>query len=893
MKHFKTLLLLFFVALFSCENPVDPPNPPETFTVTYFSSGHESGDIPVDSMAYENGMTVSVKGNSGTLIRTGYTFNGWNTEPGFNGVSRTPGSTFTMGSSDVSLYAEWTANSYTVTFDYQDGVSETTTATVEYDSAYGALPGPSRVGYTLMGWYTDTSFITEVTASTILSTASDHTLYAKWSTQVISVSFDAQSGSFTNSQAKTKNVEFDAAYGSLPEVTRTGYTFLGWFTQPDGLGVQVTSSTIVSNPTGHSLYAAWQVQQYTLTFISEIGQPPYNSLLINFDQEFGALPTPLRSGFQFDGWYFEQDHSGTKISSTSTLVLAEDTTVYAKWIQEFTVSFDSSGGSTIESQLVLDGDLIIEPTDPVLASHTFEGWYTDNTFATIWNFSTDVVSSDQNLVAKWIQYEFTITFDSNSGSSVETVVVQRDQLISEPAEPTRIGYNFKGWFTDNTFTTEWDFSVDKPSRNITFVAKWEAISITFMENADDAVGTMNNQFIPHSTSYNLDTCNFTRTGYHFMGWSTTVDGSVEYKNAASFTMGTSDVILYAQWTPEVIDISVFNNSTFFLKYDGTLWATGQNDTGLLGDGTTDHKYVPVKIMDNVKQMSMGNKHCLILKKDGSAWAAGDDTYGQFGINVPGNESHIPLQVLTDVKAVYAGHYVSFFLKNDNSLWCAGTNDCGNLGQGSTGIVSFTRKIMDDVQEVAASNGSYNMILKTDGTVWVSGKDYYGEHGDGTKTDKTVFTQIMSDVKSVVASGAHTLFLKTDNTVWASGNNGSGQLGDNSKVNKSTAVQVMTDVSSIYAGKYTSVFIKTDNTVWASGSNNGRFGNGETEGSQIPVQISSGVKNIWVGTRFIILQKNDGSVWGSGSISGGEFGNGNTELNTQYLYREKLYPNDNW
>ena len=86
------------------------PPPPTTYTVTYSGNTNTGGSAPVDSSTYQQGATVTVLGNTGSLVKTGNTFTNWNTVAGGTGTAYTPGQTFTMGTANVTLYARWTAN---------------------------------------------------------------------------------------------------------------------------------------------------------------------------------------------------------------------------------------------------------------------------------------------------------------------------------------------------------------------------------------------------------------------------------------------------------------------------------------------------------------------------------------------------------------------------------------------------------------------------------------------------------------------------------------------------------------------------------------------------------------------------------------------------------------
>src|SRR5690606_28313920 len=89
------------------------------FHVTYDGNGHTEGTVPVDALGHGTGVSVQVKTNSGNLGRTGYTFVGWNTQADGSGptYSASGAASFTMGTADVTLYAKWNRNSYSVTYD--------------------------------------------------------------------------------------------------------------------------------------------------------------------------------------------------------------------------------------------------------------------------------------------------------------------------------------------------------------------------------------------------------------------------------------------------------------------------------------------------------------------------------------------------------------------------------------------------------------------------------------------------------------------------------------------------------------------------------------------------------------------------------------------------------
>lgn len=220
--------------------------PADTSTVTF----NGNGGTPSSSTKTETyGSKYTLPSNP---ARSGYTFAGWYTAA--SGGSQVTTSTTVSSSSNHTLYAHWTANSYTVSFDPCGGTTPTASKSVTYGSAYGTLPTPEKTGQTFGGWFTEASGGTQKTASTTVSTASNHTLYAHWTGATYTVTFNANGGSCATA---SKNVTYGAAYGELPVPTRNGYSFLGWYTAASG-GELVTEETAVNIPNGHTLYARWE-----------------------------------------------------------------------------------------------------------------------------------------------------------------------------------------------------------------------------------------------------------------------------------------------------------------------------------------------------------------------------------------------------------------------------------------------------------------------------------------------------------------------------------------------------------------------------------------------------------------------------------------------------------
>ncbi|MBS7528124.1 InlB B-repeat-containing protein, partial [Fusibacter paucivorans] len=146
-------------------------------------------------------------------------------------------------------------------------------------------------------------------------------------------------------------------------------------------------------------------------------------------------------------------------------------------ISDYNVNYAANGGSIVDSESVATGASITKPSDPTRTGYTFGGWYTDdNTFASAWDFDNDTMpASDLSLYAKWTISAYDVTYNSNGGSSVTGEAVNYNTAFTKPTDPTRTGYSFGGWYTDdNTFADAWNFINDTmPANDLSLYAKWQ------------------------------------------------------------------------------------------------------------------------------------------------------------------------------------------------------------------------------------------------------------------------------------------------------------------------------------------------------------------------------------------------------------------------------------
>jgi uncharacterized repeat protein (TIGR02543 family) len=297
-----------------------------------------------------------------STTRSGHVFGGWWTGPGGTG-SEVTAATIVSLTADQTLYAKWTPT-YLVTFDPQGGTPPVpSTMLVENGLPYGPLATTDRAGFIFNGWWTGPGGTgSEVTSATIVSLTADQTLYAKWAGSRVTVFFDAQGGSGPSPVAMYATNGMP--YGPLSVTARSGFAFAGWWTAPNGNGMEIAPATIVNSATNQTLYAKWS-KLFLVRFNAQGGLPPVPaSMSITNGLSYGPLATTSRAGFIFGGWWTGSNGAGTEITTATIVSVSTDQTLYAKWLPSsltitplnqrvgyragttsFTVSY--SGGSAI------------------------------------------------------------------------------------------------------------------------------------------------------------------------------------------------------------------------------------------------------------------------------------------------------------------------------------------------------------------------------------------------------------------------------------------------------------------------------------------------------------------------------------------------------------------
>jgi uncharacterized repeat protein (TIGR02543 family) len=416
-----------------------------TFAInTYSVNFNSNGGSVVNSQSVAYGSTAAAPIAPSKI---GYTFVGWYGDAGLTSafVFTTP---ITAG---ITLYAKWTANSYTVSFN-SNGGNAVNSQSVAYNSVAIVPVSPSRPGYTFAGWY-GAAGLTSVFAFTTAITA-DTTLYAKWTVNSYTVSFNSNGGSVVSSQ----NVAYNNTATTPAAPTRTGFNFAGWYSDAGLTSVFAFTTAITADTT---LYAKWTVNSYTVTPSIGVGTgsngaiSPATSIPVNYNGTSSFTVTPA-------GGYTATvtGTCGGTLSGTTftTNPITANCTVVANFSQithSVSATAGSNGSVNPANQTVSDGataSITVTPaTGYQIATVTGCGGSLSGNI-----HSTAAITADCTVNASFSIKSYALTFAAGSNGSLTGTASQTvnyagsaSQVIAVPST----GYHFVNWTGTGGFVT--------------------------------------------------------------------------------------------------------------------------------------------------------------------------------------------------------------------------------------------------------------------------------------------------------------------------------------------------------------------------------------------------------------------------------------------------------
>ena len=405
---------------------------------------------------------------------------------------------------------------------------------------------PTKTGFTFTGWYTTPECEELYDWTSIVSEPVK--VYAGWSENAkANIVFDVDEG---YPPVETVQWTIGTEY-TVPgyDGTKDGYTFDGWSydgqTYLEGQKIVITGDM--------TLTAVWnELNRYTVSFdlAGGTGTFPAQTVYVN-ETATEPEPEPTKTGHTFAGWYLGDE------PYVFTTPVTGNITLTAHWTPvEYTVIFDSAGGSDVPEQKVQYGSKATEPADPTKSSYRFEGWLLNGA---PYDFDTPV-TGNITLVADWSYVQppvtrYTVTFDPDNGEGTFTSTVVAGNAVSKPADPVREGYTFAGWFVGDEVYT---FGTPVKS-DLTITAHWTPIA-TFTVTFDSMGGTkVSEQTVAQGDSVQLP--EIARVGYVLKGWQVGDD----VMDAGEEFTPTSDVTVKAVWEARSYTVSYHDDGAATLR----------------------------------------------------------------------------------------------------------------------------------------------------------------------------------------------------------------------------------------------------------------------------------------------------------------------------------------
>lgn len=507
-----------------------------TYTITFETNGGEmEADATITALF---GAPITLP----TPVRDGYGFTGWFAD----GTVFTEAA---MPAENRTLTAGWAAGKYSYTVDHylqnledpkqytladsEAGVSdmdsevtperkqytgfeapeETQTITIgsdgtknvvnyyytrkQYQLVWNLEGGKAQAGYTVGSVLYETPITAPVPTKTgyaytwdrtpeLTMPAEDLTYTAKWTANSYQVRFDVNGGTAeADFDITGKTVTFDQTYGELPKLTKTGYTFDGWFDAAEG-GKEITAETIVKTGRDHTLYAQFTPIRYQIRYENMDGaqNSPENATEFTIEDNKIVLRDPVgKSGYTFDGWYLDAGFEKT-VSGEMTLNIGYDWIFYAKWkANPYTITLDSCLGDMVKMETVLmtyDEAANLPLLETIgrfnKPGYTFMGWSAEKGGAVSYTDGQNVMnlatSGNVTLYAVWSLNRFSISYELGAGGvsqSNPTEYTIEDGDVTLKAPKAKAGYQFLGWYDGETKVTE---IVRGMQQDYALTAKW-------------------------------------------------------------------------------------------------------------------------------------------------------------------------------------------------------------------------------------------------------------------------------------------------------------------------------------------------------------------------------------------------------------------------------------
>ncbi len=584
------------------------------------------------------------------FTKPGYTHSGWLNNNNTEFMTSTPAG----DSSPTSLKPKWVQKKYTVTLnpDCSDTLTDFDIKSFElangdtYNNAINQVP--KRTGYNFSGWYTEKNGAGEkIESNRKYDLDKDQTLFAKWEAKTVNITLEYKYPDGVTQTPPTNNSKqttFDSKYSSvLPSPTPsplTGsdykYTFAGWYdgeddvpestANPDGIiHNEIRSSDIIKSETDFTLYARWK---YDVQLDSQGGTVTPEKIELTTGKAVGSLPTPKKDGYEFLGWYTQENSADTDTPITDETIADSTKTpykkFYAKWEPKtYTVTLDPNGGEFADKV----NDKIdvtyneqygnLPGKDEVTkVGYELENWYKTKEPGTgekpITNSNAVTETGPHTLYAHWKPRAYDVALNYKVPSldpPYEPLIKNLSDIAIDaklqglPPKSQVPGYEYKdtkftfyNWYTEsgamvNSQTPLTPDMLNENKNGVKLNARWEyGIKFYYNTGASSSASRPNEtvNFVT-DTPYGNKLPTPTNTGKTLLGWFTDPDNGTPV--SASDIADGKITELYAHWTTSKYVVTLCANGGKF-RDDQKIRSHPYQYGDTYGDFVTNTDYIP-------------------------------------------------------------------------------------------------------------------------------------------------------------------------------------------------------------------------------------------------------------------------------------------------------------
>lgn len=549
---------------------------PNNYKVRYNGNGATSGTMTDSAHVYDTAKVLT----RNAYARTGYTFTGWNTKSDGKGTAYADGATVKNLTANkdgvVTLYAQWKANSYILTYDANGGTVSTSSKTLQYGDAFGVLPTPKRDGHKFLGWYTSATGGTKVSETTKID-AKNTAIYAHWDAYTLSINYHGDGAEYLHDFDFDENKELGLVNVTGKDIVKVQTVRYGSKLSDNGVldggrfkKTGYTAENLVMLLKGGTSIST-QVPYTAVELATKAGkQDAFKTGNVSIDiYPKWTVNTYTNEIIHWAGGFQNQEGNN---KDKNCLFL--NTTTFS---------------SSYNSKYVLDSSKKVTIPNGYSLRQTFGS--NDVSSDGSWQkhpFGTQVTQKPRQMEFEYVYNPNTykITYNLNGGTNNSANPTSYTVLYGVTLKsPTRTGYTFDGWYNGSTKVTginegktAWFTSADnlyqelasRKTGNITLEARWTPNKYTLSFNPNGGTVNPTSKTVSYGNPYgNLPTP--TKKGSRFLGWFTEKDGGTQVSSTT--TMGASNVTLYAHWNSIEYTVS-FNASGEFEGLNKT-YTSGQ------------------------------------------------------------------------------------------------------------------------------------------------------------------------------------------------------------------------------------------------------------------------------------------------------------------------------